>query len=167
MVLPYKPIGFIHIEGYGLLSAQVACEEFKIKSQHDKELLRQAKEKVYKLGFYEGILKVGKYAEMKVAQAKPLVRAEMIQAGEAASYYEPESLVISRSGDECIVALCDQWYIRYDDVNWKQQVMKHLQTNFKTFSETSQKELEFTVNWLNQWGCSRSYGLGTRLPFDK
>lgn len=32
MVLPYKPIGFIDIEGYGLLSALIACDEFKIKS---------------------------------------------------------------------------------------------------------------------------------------
>lgn len=23
---------------------------------------------------------------------------------------EPEKKVISRSGDECVVALCDQWY---------------------------------------------------------
>ena len=23
-----------------------------------------------------------------------------------------------------------------------------------------------TVDWLKQWGCSRSFGLGTRLPWD-
>ena len=26
-------------------------------------------------------------------------------------YKEPEKLVISRSGDECVVALCDQWSV--------------------------------------------------------
>ena len=28
---------------------------------------------------------------------------------EAVIYMEPEKLVISRSADECVVALCDQW----------------------------------------------------------
>jgi leucyl-tRNA synthetase len=31
----------------------------------------------------------------------------MIEKGLAELYYEPESLIVSRSGDECIVALCD------------------------------------------------------------
>lgn len=28
-------------------------------------------------------------------------------------YMEPEKTVISRSNDECVVALCDQWYVLY------------------------------------------------------
>ena len=28
---------------------------------------------------------------------------------EAVKYMEPEKQVISRSADECVVALCDQW----------------------------------------------------------
>ena len=28
---------------------------------------------------------------------------------EAVMYMEPEKLIMSRSGDECVVALCDQW----------------------------------------------------------
>ena len=31
---------------------------------------------------------------------------------EAVIYMEPEKQVISRSGDECVVALCDQWWVR-------------------------------------------------------
>jgi len=37
---------------------------------------------------------------------------ELIQ-NEAVLYMEPERQVISRSADECVVALCDQWYV-YD-----------------------------------------------------
>jgi hypothetical protein len=33
--------------------------------------------------------------------------------GHACVYYEPEGEVISRSGDVCVVALCDQWYLNY------------------------------------------------------
>ena len=29
--------------------------------------------------------------------------------GEAAVYMEPEKQIMSRSGDQCVVALCDQW----------------------------------------------------------
>jgi len=28
-------------------------------------------------------------------------------------YMEPEKQVMSRSGDECVVALCDQWWVPY------------------------------------------------------
>ena len=24
----------------------------------------------------------------------------------------------------------------------------------------------YTIDWLKEWGCSRSFGLGTKLPFD-
>lgn len=34
----------------------------------------------------------------------------MIEVGEAVIYMEPEKRVVSRSGDQCVVALCDQWY---------------------------------------------------------
>jgi len=30
---------------------------------------------------------------------------------EAVVYMEPERRIISRSADECVVALCDQWYV--------------------------------------------------------
>jgi len=32
--------------------------------------------------------------------------------------------------------------------------------------ETRQK-FEEALGWLNKWACSRTYGLGTRLPFDE
>ena len=33
-------------------------------------------------------------------------------------YSEPEKQVISRSGDECVVALTDQWYLNYGEPSW-------------------------------------------------
>ncbi len=50
----------------GNLSAIVACEEFKVASQNDKEKLKLAKDKCYTKGFYDGIMLVGKYAGKKV-----------------------------------------------------------------------------------------------------
>ena len=48
---------------------------------------------------------------MPVTKAKAKVRADMIAEGLAAEYYEPEKLVVSRSGDECVVSFEDQWYV--------------------------------------------------------
>lgn len=67
----------------------------------------KAKEEVYKIGFYEGKMLIGKYKGMKVCDAKPLVRKDMIDSGEALPYFEPENTVISRNGDECVVSYCD------------------------------------------------------------
>lgn len=52
---------------------------------------------------------VGNYAGQKTAEVKKKIQADMIKSGEAAKYVEPERMVVSRSGDECVVALCDQW----------------------------------------------------------
>lgn len=64
---------------------------------------------MYLKGFYEGVMLVGECTGMKVCDAKPIVRKALIEAGQAIAYFEPESMVISRSGEECVVALTDQW----------------------------------------------------------
>lgn len=43
--------------------------------------------------------------------AKKNVQQLMVDNEEAVLYQEPERTVISRSGDRCVVALCDQWLI--------------------------------------------------------
>lgn len=35
------------------------------------------------------------------------------------------------------------------------------------FSDETRHGFEHTLSWLNQWACSRSFGLGTRIPWDK
>ena len=67
-------------------------------------------------------LEVGKTLNdcwLQVSEAKPIIKDEMIAAGQALTYNEPEKEVISRSGDECVVALTDQWYLTYNDPEWK------------------------------------------------
>ena len=45
----------------------------------------------------------------KVQDSKKNVQKLMLSNNEAVLYQEPEKRVISRSGDQCVVALCDQW----------------------------------------------------------
>ena len=51
---------------------------------------------------------------------KALIKKELIEEGSAILYSEPEKQVISRSGDECVVALTDQWYLTYGEDHWKE-----------------------------------------------
>ncbi|PKU75434.1 leucyl-tRNA synthetase [Dendrobium catenatum] len=68
-------------------------------------------------------------------------------------------------GDECVVALTDQWYITYGE-EWKKKAEDCL-SNMKLYSEETRHGFEHTLSWLNQWACSRSFGLGTQLPWDE
>eukprot|EP00961_Rhodomonas_salina_P168129 2266591-Rhodomonas_salina.2 len=70
----------------------------------------------------------GKYSGMPVRDAKAKVREELVESGDAYVYAEPEQEVVSRSGDKCVVALTDQWYINYAEPAWKQQVCVRCRT---------------------------------------
>ncbi|XP_067851998.1 leucine--tRNA ligase, cytoplasmic [Heptranchias perlo] len=128
MVLPFEPIPIIEIPGYGNLSAPTVCDELKIQSQNDREKLAEAKERVYLKGFYEGIMLVDGYKGKKVQDVKKPIQQKMVDNGEAMIYMEPEKQVISRSADECVVALCDQWYLDYGEETWKKQAVGCLST---------------------------------------
>eukprot|EP01040_Poterioochromonas_malhamensis_P012199 gene12199-13338_t len=168
MVAPFSSVPIIDIPGYGVCSAANLCEEKEVKSSKDYEKLKAIKEEVYLKGFYEGVLQVGPYAGQKVCDAKPIIRNELIQANLSLPYFEPESTVMSRSGDECIVALTDQWYLTYSDADWKERVVGHLNSgNFNMYNQGIRDAMFGAVDWLKEWACSREFGLGTKLPWDQ
>jgi leucyl-tRNA synthetase len=37
-------------------------------------------------------------------------------------YYEPDGVVISRGGENCVVGFVDQWFLNYADEEWKEKV---------------------------------------------
>ena len=69
---------------------------------------------------------VGKYTGLSIKEAKPLIKQDLINEGLAVKYYEPESKVVSRSGEDCIVALLNQWYLNYGATGFKEKVMSHV-----------------------------------------
>ncbi|XP_077231857.1 ATP binding/leucine-tRNA ligases/aminoacyl-tRNA ligase [Tasmannia lanceolata] len=164
-VLPFEVIPIINIPEFGDKAAEKVCLDLKIKSQNDKEKLAEAKRLTYLRGFTDGTMVVGEFKGKKVQEAKPLIRSMLLETDKAVMYSEPEKKVMSRSGDECVVALTDQWYIIYGEEEWKKKAEECL-SNMNLFFDETRHGFEHTLSWLNQWACSRSFGLGTRLPWD-
>jgi leucyl-tRNA synthetase len=168
MVLPFSPIPIIEIPGYSTLSAEKACEEFKVKSMNDKKQLAEAKDKVYQLGFTDGVMLVGEHKGLKIQDAKPLIKKALVDAGEAVIYYEPESKVVSRTKEICIVAYTDQWYLPYGEEPYKSQLKSFVQSGeFYPFNDHIREAFTGSIDWFKNWGCSRSFGLGTKIPWDE
>jgi leucyl-tRNA synthetase len=116
------PVPVISTPTYGEMTAPALVQAMKIQSQKDVKQLAEAKEIAYKEGFYNGTMLVGAFKGETVQEAKVKVRESMIEHGVAFAYAEPEGLVISRSADECVVALMDQWYLDYGEATWRAEV---------------------------------------------
>ena len=78
-------------------------------------------------------------------------------------YYEPNGNVISRTGDRCIVALTEQWFIDYTNKELKENVCQYVENEMKNMNTSLQNSLSKSVRELHEWPCSRSFGLGTIL----
>lgn len=164
-VMPFEVVPIINIPDFGDVAAEKVCTDLKIQSQNDKEKLAEAKRQTYLKGFTDGVMLVGEHKGAKVSDAKPLIRKMLELEGMAVPYSEPEKKVMSRSGDECVVALTDQWYLLYGEEEWK-ALSEECLKGMELYNDEARHGFEHTLGWLNQWACSRSFGLGTRVPWD-
>lgn len=162
----------IETPSYGGLTAPTLISQLKISSPKDAKQLAQAKDLAYKEGFYKGKMLIGEFNGLPVQKARELVIQYLMDSNQALKYAEPEGLVVSRSGDECVAAHLDQWYLNYGtaenggDEEWSNQVLKHVNGGLNTFTSEAKHLFESTLSWLSQWACTRSYGLGSKLPWD-
>ncbi|EIM84266.1 leucyl-tRNA synthetase [Stereum hirsutum FP-91666 SS1] len=161
----FDPVPVLSTPSYGDMTAPFLVKKLKIASQKDVKQLAEAKELAYKEGFYNGTMLIGEFKGQSVQDAKPKVRQSMIDQGLAFAYAEPEGLIISRSADECVVALMDQWYLDYGEATWRTQA-ERLLAKMNTWNNETRNAFEGTLGWLNQWACARTYGLGSKLPWD-
>lgn len=167
-VNPFKPVEIIDIPEFGKLTAVHLVDQLKIGGPKDKDKLKEAKDKAYLKGFYDGVMLVGVAKGQKVEKAKPIVKQHMFDTNLAVPYFEPESEIISRTGDTCIVAYCYQWFLKYGEDEWREFVREHLSSdNFNAYSAKTQHEFDLIIDWLKEWGCTRTQGLGTHLPWDQ
>lgn len=112
------------------------------------------------------MLLVGNFKGKKIQDVKKLLQKYLIDRKEAVIYYEPEKTIVSRSGDECVVALCDQWYLDYGEEQWKNQAKKALE-KMNLYHDEVRRNFNFVLDWLHEHACSRTYGLGSKLPWDE
>eukprot|EP00941_MAST-03F_sp_MAST-3F-sp1_P005238 g5238.t1 len=189
MVEPFEVVPIITIPGgcpalgiddFGECAAVTCCEVLGVKNQHDKKKLHDAKDACYLRGFNFGIMQIGSQKGKPVKEAKDLVKNEMLANGTACKYYEPADQVISRSGDECVVAMLQQWYLKYGEESWRDAVLDHVccktpsnyvnqqgTKGFTAYNDAAHNQYEKTLGWLGDWACSRNFGLGTRVPWDE
>ncbi|KAJ5477827.1 hypothetical protein N7530_003336 [Penicillium desertorum] len=154
---------------YGNLTAPALVKQLKINSPKDVTQLAQAKDLAYMEGFYKGTMLVGNYKGEPVSEAKEKVRKELYESGDAFPFADPMGKVVSRSGDDCVVAYLGQWFLNYgeNDAEWQQETLNHVVNNLNTYSAECKNGFEKNLSWLNRWACARTYGLGSQLPWDK
>lgn len=163
-----KLIPLITIENFGEFPAKEIVESMNIKDQGDPKLDDATKE-IYKKEFHTGILNknTGKYAGKKVMEAKMELVSDFVHGGKAAIFYELPEPVVCRDLTKCVVKIVsDQWFLNYSSPIWKAQAHKCLD-NMTLFPEKVRKQFDYVLDWLKDWACTREYGLGTELPWDK
>jgi leucyl-tRNA synthetase len=154
---------------YGNLTAPALVKELKINSPKDTVPLAKAKELAYSEAFYKGTMLVGEFKGEPVSAAKEKVRKALYESGDAFPFADPMGKVVSRSGDDCVVAYLGQWFLNYgeNDAEWQQETLNHVVNNLNTYSNECKHGFEKNLSWLNRWACARTYGLGSQLPWDK
>ena len=162
-------VPIIETPSYGNLTAPHLVEKMKINSPKDTKQLAEAKDLAYKEGYYKGTMLIGEFKGQQVEDVKDKVRNALIENGEAIKYAEPNGQVVSRSGDECVVAYLGQWFLNYgeNDSKWKQQALDFVRSDLNTYTAETRNGFEGNLEWLNRWACARTYGLGSKLPWDK
>ncbi len=171
MIESLKPIVLIGTDNSeSEIPAEKIVDELGIKTQEDADLLEKATKTLYKREFHMGVMleNTGKYAGMKVSEAKDVIHRDLIESGEGDVFYEfSEKPVVCRCGTKCVVKVVrDQWFINYSNPEWKGRVLQHLE-DMTIIPDYYREEFRNKVEWLKDKACARRKGLGTRIPWDK
>jgi len=160
-----KPIPLIKVEGYGEVPAQDAVEKSGIRNQMDNRMDALTQE-IYSAEFAKGKL-FEKYGGKPVRVARDEVAALMAEKYDSIVMYEfDQRPVVCRCGNRVKVKILhDQWFLKYSDPAWKQQVADHLR-DMSLVPPEVRIEFNRTIDWLKDWACTRRVGLGTRFPWD-
>lgn len=69
---------------------------------------------------------IGEHKGKTTQQARTALKKELIAKGDVLNYAETSRKVISRAGDECVVARIDEWCVDYGESEWKQQTHEYV-----------------------------------------
>ncbi len=161
-----EPVPLISVEGYGKFPAKDAVEKSGIKDQNDPGMETLTQE-VYSAEFSGGRM-LPEYGGKPVRIAREEYSQIMLeQHGSLVMYEFDLRNVVCRCGGPVFVRILkDQWFLQYSDPVWKEAVHEQL-GNITIVPPEVRAEFDRTVDWLNDWACTRRVGLGTKLPWDK
>ena len=163
-----EPVSLIEVQDFGAHPAIEIVEKMEIRGQDDSKLEGATKD-VYRKEFHTGVLNknTGKYAGLKVSEAKEILAKDFVRENKAILIYELSEEVICRCLTRCIVKIVsDQWFLNYSDIKWKAKVHDAL-NGVTLYPEKVRGQFEYVIDWLKDWACAREFGLGTRLPWDE
>lgn len=98
--------------------------------------------------------------------------ADRVTSAPSVSIIPRQETLFNRSGPlydtdaNLIIALMDQWYLDYGEESWRKQALDYVDNGLNTYSNDTKHAFTGVLNWLNQWACARTYGLGSKLPWD-
>ena len=163
------PISIISMEGYGDFPAKDIIEKMGIERSGDPRL-DDAKKQVYKDGYHIGRMKdvCGKFAGLRVEEAKDRMREEMITSGEAELFYDLNEEVICRCGNPVMIKrVDDQWFINYADEELTKRTSDHCRT-MQINPVEYQNNVHGVLDWFRERACVRQGNwLGTKFPYDE
>lgn len=168
MVRKIEPISIIKTERFGTNPSEKIVNEMKIYNQLDPKL-EEATSIVYKEEFLHGYLlgNTGEFKDIPVKEAKVKV-AELLKREKLGDeMLDLPSPVICRCGTRTHVKiLTDQYLLKYSDKSWKEKAKACL-SRMKIFPEEARVNFEWFIDWYDDWAFVRTFGLGTKLPWDE
>lgn len=163
---PKKVIELEELEG---VPAREMLNKYGIKSQSDSSL-DDATEELYGKEFNKGKIVSGleKYGGMDVRVARKEIGEDLVDEDLAEKMYEfNERPVVCRCGTDAIVKVLEnQWFIDYSNQDWKNKT-KNALDKMQLVPSDIKKDFNHSIDWLEEWACTRRVGLGTKLPWDK
>ncbi|MCL2712314.1 MAG: leucine--tRNA ligase [Methanomassiliicoccaceae archaeon] len=163
------PISIISMEGYGNFPAKDIIERMNIERSGDEKLI-DAKKQVYKDGYHTGKMKdtCGKFAGLRVEDAKEKMKQEMIDSGEAETFHDLSEEVVCRCGCPVMIKrVDDQWFINYADEELTKRTSDHCKT-MQIEPPEYKNNIHGVLNWFRERACVRQGNwLGTKFPYDE
>ena len=163
------PISIISMDGYGEFPAKDIMDRMGIVKSGDPKLV-DAKKQVYKDGYHIGRMKdiCGKFAGLRVEDAKDKMKAAMIEAGEAELFFDLSEEVVCRCGQPVhIKRVDDQWFINYGDADLTERTQAHCKT-MNIYPSDYYNNVQGVLDWFRERACVRQGNwLGTKFPYDE
>jgi leucyl-tRNA synthetase len=161
-----EPISIIRTERFGEKPTKYV-DSLGITSQTDPRL-EEATSEVYREEFMKGIMRenTGPFAGMPVRDAKELMASRLIESKDGAELLDLPSPVVCRCGTRNHVKILpDQYLLAYSDPSWK-ELAKRALSRMRILPEEARPLFESYIDWYKDWAFVRTFGLGTRLPWD-